>query len=90
MSAHDAWRAIADHFKHAATRRQSEGPAVQLACLVLAEYCDHLWAGSDGGPTLAMLALAEHLVGDRVDDVVAAELTKIAVADRDEKARQLS
>lgn len=79
---HDAWRKIAEHYQKLATARSSEGPGVQLACLVLADYCASLWTGSRG-PSLAMVALAEHLVGDRVDEVVAAELTKLEASRRE-------
>lgn len=78
MNTKDAWRAIAEHYKKLSVTRAAEGPGVQLACLVLAEYCAHLWVGTSGGPSLAMVALAEHVVGDRVDEVVAAELTRLA------------
>lgn len=90
MRAHEAWRAIAEHYQQLSTARKAEGPAVQLACLVLAEYCVHLWAGDRAGPSLPMVALAERLVGDHVDEAVAAELTKIAAADRDAKEQRLS
>jgi hypothetical protein len=80
---HAAWRRIADHYQRLMSTRQAEGPAVQLACLVLAEYCVHLWSGSHAGPSLAMVALAEHVLGERVDETVAAELTKIASAQRE-------
>jgi len=73
----DAWRAIAEHYKKLSVTRASEGPGVQLACLVLADYCAHLWTGSGGGPSLAMIALAEHMVDDNVDEVVAAELARL-------------
>ena len=73
--AHEAWRKIADHYTTLAATRAGKEPGVQLACLVLAEYCAHLWAGSSGGPTLAMVALAEHIIGvpellDAVDEAV--------------------
>jgi hypothetical protein len=74
--AEDAWRAIAAHYQRLATQRSAEGPGVQLACLVLADYCASLWTGARG-PSLAMVALAEHILGDRVDEVVAAELIKL-------------
>ena len=70
MNTQDAWHTIAEHYKKLSTERASEGPGVQLACLVLAEHCVHLWTGSGGGPSRAMVALAERVVGDRVDDVV--------------------
>ena len=82
MSTQDAWRKIAEHYKRLSTERKAEGPGVQLACLVLAEYCAHLWAGNSSGPSLAMVALAERIVGDRVDEVVAAELAKITDAQK--------
>lgn len=78
--AHAAWRRIAEHYAKLARERADDGPAVQLACLVLADYCVHLWSGSGGGPSLPMVALAEHLLGERVDIVVATELAKIAAA----------
>ncbi len=86
----DAWRAVAEHYNKLSTERASEGPGVQLACLVLADYCARMWTGSGGGPSLAMVALAEHVVGDRVDEVVAAELAKIAEERQDDRERGLS
>ena len=74
---HAAWQRIAEHYKRLSVARASEGPGVQLACLVLAEYCAHLWAGTSGGPSLAIVALAEHVLGDRLDEVVAAALVQI-------------
>jgi hypothetical protein len=87
MSAHthDAWRKIAEHYKQLSNTRRSEGPGVQLACLVLAEYCVHLWVGDSGGPSLAMVAIAEHIVGAQVDEVVVTELTKIAEAHNNDR-----
>jgi len=82
IAAQDAWRAIAEHYHKLAAKRSGEGPSVQLACLVLAEYCAALWTGSRG-PSLAMVALAEHIVGDRVDEIVAAELTKLEAAKKE-------
>lgn len=75
----DAWRNIAEHYHKLAAQRSSESPSIQLACLVLAEYCASLWTGSRG-PSLAMVVLAEHVLGERVDEVVAAELAKLEAA----------
>jgi hypothetical protein len=86
----DAWRKIAEHYQRLSTTRKSEGLGVQLACLVLAEYCVHLWTGDGGGPSLAMVAIAEHLVGERVDEVVASELTKISAERERARAQSLS
>ncbi len=71
----EAWRRGADHYKKLATARADEGTSVQLACLVLADYCLHQWAGDYGGPTLEMVQLAESTVGDRLDEVVSALLS---------------
>lgn len=72
----EAWSAIAIHYQKLAIGRSSEGPAVQLACLVLADYCAALWTGQKG-PSLAMVALAEHVLGEQIDEVVTAELIKL-------------
>jgi hypothetical protein len=69
---------IAEHYQKLAARSGSEGHAVQLARLVLAEYCVHLWTGDHGGPSLAMVAIAEHILNERVDETVAAALAKIS------------
>jgi len=82
MSTREAWNAIAVHYQRRAIERSSEGPAVKLACLVLADYCTSLWAGHRG-PSLAMVALAEHVVGEQVDEVVANALLKVDAAYRD-------
>src|SRR5262249_44744421 len=66
-----AWRRGADHYKQLAARRADEGTSVQLACLVLADYCAHRWADDYGGPTLEMVLLAENTIGDRLDEVIA-------------------
>jgi hypothetical protein len=68
-----AWSNIAAHYQKLAQKRKDEGPSIQLACLVLADYCEALWTGQRG-PSLAMVAIAEHLIGEDVDGVVAAEL----------------
>jgi hypothetical protein len=69
----EAWRAIAERYQRLATESRG-GPAVQLAHLVIAEYCVHMWSGSHGGPSLSMVALAEHILHARIDEIVAAEL----------------
>ena len=78
---HAAWKKIAEHYVRLATDRASEGLGFKLACLVLAEYCGALWAGTNG-PSLAIVAIAERIaeriVGTDVDEVIAAELTTIA------------
>ena len=74
---HAAWKKIAQHYVRLSNERASEGMGVKLACLVLAEYCGALWAGTNG-PSLAIVAIAEQIVGTDVDDVIAAELTRIA------------
>lgn len=71
----EAWRKGADHYKKLAEARADEGTGVQLACLVLADYCAHRWMGDCGGPTLEMVVLAENTIGDRLDEVVAALLS---------------
>ena len=81
----DAWRAIADRYKRLQTERAAEGPGVQLACLVFAEYCAHMWAGTLAGPSLASIAVAEQVLGVRIDEVVTAELTKSAALDDAQK-----
>jgi hypothetical protein len=65
-----AWRKGADHYSKLAARANA-GAGVQLACLVLADYCVHQWSGDYGGPPLEMVLLAEGLVGERLDEVVA-------------------
>lgn len=82
MNTQEAWNAIAIYYQQLAITRSSEGPAVQLACLVLADYCAALWAGNDG-PSLAMVALAEHILGTQIDDIVTAQLLKLDAAHRD-------
>ena len=72
-----AWSNIAEHYHKLAQKRKDEDPSVQLACLVLADYCEALWTG-ERGPSLAMVAIAEHLIGEDGDGVVAAELKKMA------------
>ncbi len=79
-STKDAWRAIAERYQQLQSERAAEGPGVQLACLVLAECCAHLWAGTHGGPSLALVAIAERVLGVHIDEVVATELEKIAEA----------
>ncbi len=86
----DAWGAIAARYRQLQSERAAEGPGVQLACLVLAEYCAHLWAGTQGGPSLALVALAEHVLGVRVDEVVASELEKITEARNNAREQRLS
>lgn len=65
-----AWHKGAERYNKLATERSDEGTSVQLACLVLAQYCVHQWSGDYGGPTLEMVALAENTVGERLDEVV--------------------
>lgn len=72
----EAWHKGADRYLQLATERVVEGNGVQLACLVLAEYCAHRWSGNYGGPTLEMVLLAEKIIGERLDEVVGAELVK--------------
>ena len=72
-----AWGRAAEHYRRLVQERADEGTSVQLACLVLADYCAHRWIGDCGGPTLEMIMLAENTVGDSLDEVVAAELTKL-------------
>lgn len=71
-----AWHGGADHFRKLAADRADEGTSVQLACLVLAQYCLYQGSGDYGGPTLEMIDLAENTVGERLDEVVAAKLEK--------------
>ena len=72
-----AWSNIVEHYQKLAQKRKDEGPSVQLACLVLADYCEALWTGQRG-PSLAMVAIAENLIGEDVDGAVATELKKMA------------
>jgi hypothetical protein len=90
VSTKDAWGAIAARYRQLQSERASEGPGVQLACLVIAEYCAHLWAGTQGGPSLACVAVAEHVLGIHIDEVVAAELEKINTTRENERERRLS
>jgi hypothetical protein len=73
-----AWGTVAARYKKLATERADEGTSIQLACLVLADYCAHRWSEDHGGPTLEMVLLAENTVGERLDEVVAAEVTREA------------
>ena len=75
-AAERAWNNIAAHYQQLALKRKDEGPSIQLACLVLADYCEALWTGKPG-PSLAMVAIAEQLVGGDVDGTVADELKKM-------------
>ena len=65
-----AWRRGAEHFLNLAIAREDEGTTVQLACLVLADCCEHRMSNSNGGPTLKMVALAENTIGVSLDEVV--------------------
>lgn len=85
-----AWGAIAERYRQLQSERAAEGPGVQLACLVLAEYCAHLWAGTHGGPSLALVAIAETVLGVHIDEVVAAELEKITEARATAREQRLS
>ncbi len=71
----EAWRKGADRYRKLATERADEGTSVQLACLVIADYCVHEWSGDYGGPSLEMVALAENTLGEQLDEVITA-LTK--------------
>jgi hypothetical protein len=71
-----AWRKLADYYSKLAAERADEGTGVQLACLVIADYCVHEWSGDYGGPTREMAALAENTIGESLDDQLAAELAK--------------
>jgi len=82
MNTREAWNAIAIHYQKLARQRAGEGPGIQLACLVIADYCSALWAGQRG-PSLAMIALAEHILGTQIDEVVAAALIKVDAAHRE-------
>jgi hypothetical protein len=82
LNTRQAWNTIALHYQRQAIVRSSEGPAIQLACLVLSDYCTALWSGHRG-PSLSMVGLAEHLLGDRIDEVVAEALGKIDEARRE-------
>ena len=77
-----AWSNIAAHYQKLALKRKDEGPSIQLACLVLADYCEALWTGQRG-PSLAMVAIAEHLIGEDVDGVVATELKRMADTEKE-------
>jgi hypothetical protein len=67
---------LAEHYRSLATERADEGASVQLGCLVLAERCAHEWSTDLGGPTPEMVTLAEHVVGEYLDEMIAAELNK--------------
>ena len=71
----EKWAKASDHFRKLATERADEGTSVQLACLVLAQYCLCLSSGEYGGPTSAMVDFAENTVGKSCDEVVTS-LTK--------------
>jgi hypothetical protein len=71
-----AWGKIADYYNKLAVERADEGTGVQLACLVIADFCAHEWSGDYGGPTQEMVALAESTVGVSLDETVAAELAR--------------
>ena len=66
-----AWLKGADRYSKLAAARTNAGAGVRLAWLVLADYCVHQWASDHGGPTLETVLLAESLVGERLDEVVA-------------------
>jgi hypothetical protein len=70
-----AWHKGAERYNKLAAERADEGTSIQLACLVLAQYCVCQWSGDYGGPTQEMVALAENTVGESLDEVVDA-LTK--------------
>ena len=71
----ETWRVVAERYQTQAADSR-KGPAAQLARMVIADYCARMWNGSQGGPSLAMVALAEHILGESVDEVIAAELAK--------------
>ncbi len=67
----DAWRQAADYFHKLVWTRADEGTSIQLACLVLADYCEHWYTNNPYGPTGEMRALAENTISVRVDEIVA-------------------
>ncbi len=71
-----AWRKLADYYNKLAADRADEGTSIQLACLVIADFCVHEWSGDYGGPTREMVALAENTIGESLDEKLAAELAK--------------
>lgn len=71
-----AWSKLADHFSKLAAERADEGTSIQLACLVLAQYCVFQWSGDGGGPTPEMVTLAENTAGAYLDEMLTAELTR--------------
>ena len=71
-----AWHKLADYYRRLAADRADEGTGIQLACLVLAEYCVFEWSGDHGGPTLEMATLAENTVGESLTEKIDAELAK--------------
>jgi len=71
-----AWSKLANYYKSLAAERAAEGTSVQLACLVLANYCALECSGDYGGPSLEMVALAENTAGESLDEKIAAELAK--------------
>jgi hypothetical protein len=72
----EACHKLADYYRRRATERADEGTSVQLACLVLADYCEHEWSGDYGGTSLEMVTLAENTAGESLDEKIAAELAK--------------
>jgi hypothetical protein len=71
-----AWFKLADYYKRFAAASSGESASAQLARLVLAEHCIREWSGDYGGPTEEMVALAESVTGDRLDEKLAAEMAK--------------
>jgi len=66
-----SWRRGIDYYTNLAEERATEGAAIRLGCLVLASFCIHEWSGDCGGPTPDMVQLAEQIVGDCLDSVIA-------------------
>jgi hypothetical protein len=73
-----AWRRGIDYYEELAAKRADEGSGVQLACLVLADYCVYAWSGDRGGPKLEMVQLAEDIIGSRLNEVIAGFMTEAA------------
>jgi hypothetical protein len=62
-----AWRALAERFEKLAEARSAEGTSIQLAYLVLAQHCAREICDVRG-PTLEMVALAEGVTGQNLED----------------------
>jgi hypothetical protein len=64
-------RVLIDYYARLSAERANEGPGVQLACLVLADWCTYVWSDDRGGPTSEQLALAERVLNETMVDRIA-------------------